>query len=148
MSKKLHEVTRALTDALTELSVTGHEALAQQLAELFTAITREATGHKPFLKALGTALGSVDPSALNYPNNRSPRRAPGIVDPFELYVSGEDTLRQRLSDLTIDQLKDIIAEHGMDRDKLAMKWRTQNRLIDRIIETVKLRFNKGEVFRN
>ena len=40
----------------------------------------------------------------------------------------------------------MIAEHGMDRDKLAMKWKTPDRLIERIVDTVRSRSAKGDVF--
>ena len=35
--------------------------------------------------------------------------------------------------LDVDQLKDVVAQHQMDRAKLAMKWRTPERLIDLIV---------------
>jgi hypothetical protein len=55
-------------------------------------------------------------------------------------------LQDQLSLLTVGQLKDIISEHGMDRDKLAMKWQTPGRLIERIVTTVTSRAHKGDVF--
>jgi hypothetical protein len=48
----------------------------------------------------------------------------------------------------MEELKDIVAEHGMDSRKLAMKWKTPDRLIDLIVETVRERVTKGNVFRH
>jgi hypothetical protein len=76
------------------------------------------------------------------------RRTAPVFDPFVIYrEDGLEALRQRLEDLSVEQLKDIIAEHGMDRDKLAMKWKTPDRLVERITMTVSSRAQKGDVFR-
>jgi len=60
---------------------------------------------------------------------------------------GEGELRRRLADLELEQLRDIIAEHGMDNDRLAMKWKDVNRVIDRIVSRVVDRAAKGDAFR-
>jgi hypothetical protein len=78
---------------------------------------------------------------------RGGRRPAGVLDPLTLCQEGEDQLRQRLENLNREQLKDIIAEHGMDTSKLAMKWRSPARLIDLIVTTAKARLEKGNVFR-
>jgi hypothetical protein len=61
---------------------------------------------------------------------------------------GEATLRERLTELDLEQLRDIIAEHGMDTDRLAMKWRDRSRVVDRIVERVVDRAAKGDAFRS
>ena len=78
---------------------------------------------------------------------RTRRRKPGPFDPIEIYQQQPDLLESRLEDLEVDQLKDIIAEHGMDRSRLAMRWKTKKRLVDLIIESVKNKVQKGEEFR-
>lgn len=79
----------------------------------------------------------------------SRRRSPGAFDPFAAYSEGgENGLRSRLSELDVEQLKDMVAEHGMDQSKLAMKWRTDKRLIDLIVKTVGTRSRKGDAFRS
>lgn len=79
---------------------------------------------------------------------RQPRRRdPGPFDPIEVYQQQSEVLESRLEALEIEQLKDIIAEHGMDRSRLAMRWKTKKRLIDLIIDSVKNRIQKGEAFR-
>ena len=60
---------------------------------------------------------------------------------------GDDGLRGKLASLSVYELKDIIAEHGMDCDKLAMRWKTATRLQDRIVERVIARESKGDAFR-
>ncbi|MGN0039958.1 MAG: hypothetical protein ACI39A_02885, partial [Rhodococcus sp. (in: high G+C Gram-positive bacteria)] len=76
------------------------------------------------------------------------KRAPGPFDPFAVYrEAGEPGLRVQLDVLDAERLKDIIAEHAMDYDKLAMRWRTPSKLRDRIVERVKALTTKGDVFR-
>ena len=84
------------------------------------------------------------PSRSSRPANRRP---PAILDPVALAERGDDVLRNELEPLTLDQLKDIVADYGMDHDRLAMKWRTQQRLIDRIVEVSISRAHKGDAFR-
>jgi N-methylhydantoinase A/oxoprolinase/acetone carboxylase beta subunit len=66
---------------------------------------------------------------------------------LRLYQQGEDQLQLRLSELNVDQLQDIIAEHDMDRSKLAVRWKSRERLISLILSTVRQRLNKGAAFR-
>ena len=75
------------------------------------------------------------------------RRPPAVLDPVELAAQGEESLRAELAALTLAQLKDIVADYGMDRDKLVMKWRTTNRVIGRIVEVSISRAQKGDAFR-
>jgi len=55
-------------------------------------------------------------------------------------------LWKHLETCTIEQLKDIIAAQGMDHDRLALRWKNSQRLIERIVETVVARSRKGDVF--
>jgi hypothetical protein len=55
-------------------------------------------------------------------------------------------LREHLEACNVEQLKDIIAANGMDHDRLALKWKNPQRLIERIVETVIARSQKGDVF--
>ena len=76
------------------------------------------------------------------------RRPPAILDPVALAARGEEALRIKLAPLTLDQLKDIVADYGMDRERLVMKWRTPKRVIDRIVEVSISRAHKGDAFRS
>ena len=55
--------------------------------------------------------------------------------------------RACLGELSLDQLKDVVAEHGMDPSRLAIRWKTPARLIDLIATTVRDGAEKGDVFR-
>ena len=77
----------------------------------------------------------------------SKRRSPAILDPVALAANGEEALRSELAPLRLDQLKDIVADYGMDYDKLAMRWRRADRVIDRIVEVSINRAHKGDAFR-
>lgn len=143
----------AAADALTTLRA-SRPALADVLARVVGAVADEATRSPRFAKTLtealvpATAAPVPDAAPAAAPAKRSRRRPPGLFDPFAVYrESGEDGLRSRLSELTPEQLKDIIAEHGMDHDKLAMKWRVPKKLIDRIVEKVTAAVAKGSAFR-
>lgn len=78
---------------------------------------------------------------------RGNRRPPAAIDPLPLMEQGEDVLRTALGSLDIEQLKDVIAEHGMDTSKLALKWKDRSRLEDLIVSTVRDRLSKGDAFR-
>ena len=56
-------------------------------------------------------------------------------------------MRERLANLTLNQLRDIIAEYRVEPYTLAMKWKTPSRLIDLIMTTIEQRARKGEAFR-
>jgi len=75
------------------------------------------------------------------------RRAPAVLNPIEVVREGEAVLRSRLAVLTLDQLRDIVAEHGLDPGRLVMKWKTPERVIDWIIEKATVRSRHGDAFR-
>lgn len=75
------------------------------------------------------------------------RRPPAVLDPVAVVAQGEEALRNRLAALTLEQLKDIVADYGMDRDRLVMKWRKPDRVIERIVEVSISRAHKGDAFR-
>ena len=123
--------------------------LEERLRAFMEIIIQEAQANprlaRRLEKAFGETIGNAD-TTNNEP--RRNRRTPPLLDPFILYEQGEDHLRQALAGLELDQLKDIIAGHGMDRSRLALRWRSTNRLVDMIVDTVKIRARKGDVFRN
>lgn len=138
--------------------------LAAQLARLVGAIAGEAIRNSRLARSLTAVLVTADdvattsraarsrttdtPSSTHTGRARSNRRTPGPWDPFAvLNEVGADGLRERLLELDLEQLRDIIAEHGMDVDKLAMKWKDTSRLAERIVERVMSRSEKGSAFR-
>lgn len=121
------DIRQTIEDVITELENDP------QLAERLRNVLKPATTR----------------SKVTTRQKRSSRRSPGAFDPFAAYSEGgEDGLRSSLSGLDVEQLKDIVAEHGMDQSKLAMKWRTERRLIDLIVKTVSTRSHKGDAFRS
>ncbi len=74
-------------------------------------------------------------------------RTPSVFDPVAVYQEGDEILRQRLAALDLEQLRDIVAEYGMDPGKLVLKWKTTERVIEHIVETAAARTKKGEAFR-
>ena len=76
------------------------------------------------------------------------RRTPAVLDPVELARQGEDVLRAQLNMLNREQLRDVVAQYGMDPGRLVMKWKDTNRVMDRIVELALTRATKGDAFRS
>ena len=133
--------------------------LPDRLAAVFEEVIDEARNNPGFAARLERALvGEVPPrttinkSPAELSSNTSPkrsnRRAKAAINPFEFLPAGEHHLRAELAKLSIDQLKDVVAEYGMDTSRLALKWKSQERLIEFIITTALARHRKGDVFRD
>lgn len=126
------------------------------LQKLVEVVSDEAERNPDFSNRLKTVLKSAVPesrpvsTASTAPRQRRARnrRPPAVLDPIQLAAQGEEALRTALEPLTLDQLKDIVADYGMDQDKLVMKWRKSHRVIERIIETSIRRAHKGDAFRS
>ena len=124
------------------------------LNKLVRAIAEEAERNPEFARRLEDALGVSEPKPQEKvekkfrPTGSRPahRRAPAVLDPVELARQGEPALRARLGELTLEQLKDIVADYGMDPGKLVLKWKTPDRIIGRIIEVSIGRAKKGQGF--
>lgn len=116
-----------------------------RLRAVFLEILDEVEANPTFARNLERALNGLGAQVRRGPR-RGARRASGVIDPFALYLEGESTLREALARLDIEQLKDVVAEHGMDQSKLAMKWKSTDRLIDFIVTTVSARARKGRAF--
>lgn len=124
--------------------------LETRLAALFDAILEETRRNPRFAEKLAAALEDLKAAAGDVDTPRKGkggRRAPAVFDPVAMYQEGDEVLRQRLAPLELEQLRDIVAEYGMDPGKLVMKWKTKERVIEHIIETATTRARKGEAFR-
>lgn len=115
---------------------------AERLVRLFRVIEEEVRANKEFAQRVEAALkGSQPPKAV------SKRRDPAI-DPQQIIArNGEAGLREALSHLSTDQLKDVISAYGMDPSRLAMKWSNRERLSEHIVTTSLARAKKGDAFR-
>lgn len=112
----------------------------------FEAALNEVLGTTPGKRAPSKAdgLGQTEDGEAKRGKNR---RAPAVLDPVQVVRDGEPVLRTALEKLSLDQLRDIVAEYGMDPGRLVMKWATPERVIDRIVEMSLGRAHKGSAFR-
>lgn len=134
-------------------------SLGKVLRDLAKAVSDEAERNPEFAERLGTilryqttntSLRSASRSRTAVPtenSKRGNRRAPAILDPVSLAAQGEEAVRSQLAPLDLEQLRDIVAEYGMDPGKLVMKWKTPERVIDKIVEISLARARKGDAFR-
>lgn len=125
--------------------------LRRILVDLANTIADESE-HNPTLAERITRILSSEAELSGAREERSSaarrnRRPPALIDPLESARVGENELRARLSPLTVDELKDVISQYGMDSSKLAMKWKTREKLIERIVEVSMSRARKGDAFR-
>jgi hypothetical protein len=120
--------------------------LEKRLRALIAQVIEEARRNPDFSKRLEQALGGETRTSAASGRRRH-RRDPAPFDPYAVYRDGEPALRSQLDELNVEQLKDIVAEHGMDGAKLAMKWKSADRLIELIVASVASRSRKGEVCR-
>ena len=125
--------------------------IRRKLLELARAVADEAERDPEFALKLGTVLGLEhgrrDGKETKGGRSRR-RRAPAAFDPVAvLRERGDQELRSRLSGLDLEQLKDMVAQYGMDPGKLVMKWKTRERVADRIVGISANRAQKGDAFR-
>jgi hypothetical protein len=138
------------------------------LTGLVRVVTEEAERNSDFNARLKAALGISEMAAnpkRRRPSNRpagentrssgvsvgrrsSSRRPPALLDPVHLARQSESILRTELGRLDLEQLRDIVADYGMDTGKLVMKWRDTDRIVDRIVEVSMARSQKGSAFRD
>lgn len=116
---------------------------ARRARELFAELDQRFDDDPALARRVVVALekAAVEPRG-------SRRRAPAIMDPFELYRRDPVALQPALEQLDIEQLKDVVAQYAMDARRLALKWKTPERLIELIERVVDQRMRKGEAFRS
>lgn len=120
--------------------------LQKKLKALLDVVIAEVERNPAFRERLSQLLEDRPIPSTEQPK-RNNRRQTGKFDPMAVYRDQPQTLAARLLALSVDELKDIIAEGGMDRTKLAMKWKDKDRLVELIMNTVKSRDQKGDAFR-
>jgi hypothetical protein len=128
--------------------------LRKPLLDLARVIADYAERDPMFADQIVEALGLKEKSPLRplptrcnttRPKNRRPA---AVLDPIQLVRDGEAQLRAALSGLTLEQLRDVVADYGMDPGKLVMKWKDADRIADRIVEISLARAQKGDAFRS
>ena len=133
-------------------------SLQRVLRDLATAVEDEAAQNPEFARKLveilerGASQASrrttLTSDETGRQRTRRHRRASAVLDPVALATESEDVLRSQLASLSLDQLKDVVAEYGMDQAKLVMRWRTPARVIEKIVEISMGRSRKGDAFRS
>ena len=151
---------QAVGGALAQLDAKNPQA-AQLIAGLVTVIIAEAERSSRFASALTGVVDAFRPVdiALDGAPVAAPRkraaapkkrvtRQPGAFDPFVVHrEGGGQELSARLGELTLDQLRDIIAEQELDTRKETSRKRKPEVLVSWIVERVEASENKGSVFR-
>ena len=123
-------------------------AVELRIRAFMETVIEEARSNPGFKQRIEQALSGETAETVDVrKRGGSRRRNPPSLDPFAVYSQGEEHLRNALSNLDIEQLKDIVAGYGMDRARLALRWRTPERLINLIVSTVRSRAQKGDAFR-
>jgi hypothetical protein len=125
------------------------------LDRLARVVADEAERNPDFARRISEALGFADDTVVGTADHSSSeterrarnRRPAAVLDPVVVAREGEEVLRDRLLGLSLDQLKDIVAEFGMDTGKLVLKWKTPEKVVDRIVEISMARAQKGDAFR-
>lgn len=129
------------------------------LSALFREVAREAENNPAFRERLESIIQPEekeetkskrpisDDRGKSSPKRPSNRRTPAVLDPVHIAKQGNEVLRAELARLDIEQLRDVVAEYGMDTGKLVLKWRDPSRIIDRIVEVAVTRAQKGSAFR-
>ncbi len=123
--------------------------LKKNLKTLFDIIISEAEKNEDFADALCNMFSqstSLDNENKPSGNKRGNRRDKAVLDPIKLAEEGALTT-EILENLSEKELKDIIADYGMDSSKLAMKWKDKSRLVQLILDTSSRRASKGDAFR-
>jgi len=128
--------------------------LKQVLTSFVKAIVEEAQENPRFrarLEAIfeGSHLSERMPKKVNdrFEAQKGGRRTPAVLDPVDLARFDLQGLRSRLEQLDLDRLLDVVAQYGMDPGKLVMKWKSRERVIERIMEVAESRATKGDAFR-
>lgn len=136
----------------------------RQLKDLLNVVIDELRQNSVFAERLAKVLGdgatarSVDKHQVpsrrhtSVPNaagtmRRGNRRAGALVHPLTEIAQGEGHLRSQLDTLDLEQLRDVVAEYGMDPNRLVMKWKDRDRVVDHIVATAANRARKGDAFR-
>ena len=123
-------------------------AVESRIRAFMETVIEEARSNPEFRQRIERVLSGGTAGTVEVrKRGGSRRRNPPSLDPFALYSHGEEHLRDALSNKDVEQLKDIVAGYGMDRARLALRWRSPERLIDLIVDTVRSRAQKGDAFR-
>ena len=135
---KLREILKSLANAIAEEAERNPK---------FEAKIWEVFGSSEDFRADSSSRNRAQSSQSKMSRGRH-RRPAAVLDPVQVVQEGEQALRDQLSSLTVEQLKDVVADYGMDPSKRAMRWRRPDRITNYIIEVSLARSRKGDAFRS
>lgn len=121
--------------------------LRTKLMSLAKVIADAAERDAEFASQLDAILNTKAESNPRVSGRPKNRRTPAIIDPVAIAREGEGALRARLEPLSLEELRDIVADYRMDPGKLVMKWKDPGRVRDRIVEISMSQASKGDAFR-
>ncbi|QXQ15639.1 hypothetical protein KV203_02650 [Skermania piniformis] len=102
----------------------------------------------PATTAARTTTATRTTAAAKPRSTTRAKRQPGVLDPFVIYrESGVDALTAQLGPLTMDQLRDIIAEQEIDTRRETRYKRKQEVLVAWTVTRVRELADKGNAFR-
>ena len=114
-------------------AVTDAEDVSARLEKLFGAILAHAKANPEFAQELDQALAGEVVAAAPPP----PKRNPAELDPFKVYEQGwESMLRQRLTRLDDEKLRDVIHKYGLDERGKTGKLKDEDKLREWIVKAI------------
>jgi hypothetical protein len=124
--------------------------MKNRLKSIFDELLLEVERNPELRHRINKLLGATanQEESAKEGRRRGNRRAAAVLDPYREFAYGEDKLKEQLQSLTVEQLKDVVSEHALDSSRLALKWKSSDRLVDLILTTVRNRLQKGDAFRN
>ena len=99
----------------------------QQMHELFARIAANANTDPPFAEQVRDALAESGLLAVFGVGETL-----DVVDLLD--AGGEETLRARLRQMSLSELKQIVSVRQYDPEKETARWRSPNKFIDLIVE--------------
>ena len=122
--------------------------------EAIETILKRVAASGPEISADGTAEQDLPgPKLTSLPTQEvtvraKRRRRPSLLNPYAvLRESGQDGLRAGLAALDIEELKDIVVEYGWNYSPAATGWKTEAKIIDRILDGVGAAIERGRAVR-
>lgn len=107
-------------------------------------IQDEMTENEGFAKKIEEILF---PEGTEKPKKKS-KRNPAKINPIRLWEEGEEKLREEVAKLDVEELKDVIAEYGLDPKKSANRLKKREKLEELIFEGAKRTATRGDAFWN
>ena len=119
--------------------------MEKKLKELFNVIMEEMKTNDEFKKRIEVVLGGEDKAKKKV---KKKVIIEAKLNPLLLISNSEMELRNKLSELEVIDLKNIIKFYEMDNTNSCSRWKKNERLINYIIDVSKSRVNRGTAFRD